>query len=221
MALTEAQLYNLAVGDEIIVHGTCDDICPDGDIRVNSFWTVMGEKREQSFLVHYSHVSLPPKKPKYDPCRLFCKGDIVRLKEWNGRCPALPEDWKFDTRLFEVHTAEKFNSLVEITRENSKYVYTTPICFLELVTPVEELEPYSVEEVDVDSLIFNPKLDPDRDHESAFHVRYMNKRNGEITIIKTYYESDIYSYDCAKADAETECKRLNEEWRKENNHNQN
>ena len=219
--LTEEQDYTLRKGDEIIVHGTCGYIFQDGEIRVNSCWTAAGEKRKQSFLVHSSCISLPPKKPKYDPCRLFRKGDIVRLKEWNGRCPAIPEDWKFDNGLFKVHTAEKFNSLVEITRENPKHVYMIPICFLELVTPVDELEPYSVEEVDVDSLIFNPKLDPDRDSESAFHVRYMDKRSGEITIIKTYYESDIYPYDCAKVDAETECKRLNDEWKKDHNCNQN
>lgn len=215
MALTQDQFYNLAVGDEVIVHGKCEDICSDGDIRVNSWWTVAGEKREQSFLVHYHNVSLPPEKPKYDPCRLFRKGDIVRLKEWNGRCPALPEDWKFDNGLFQVHADEKFNSSVEITRENSEAVYIAPICFLELITPVEELTPYSVEEVDVDSIIFNPKLDPDRDYEAAFHVKYTDIRNGEVTIVKTYYESYIYSYDNAKADAEAERDRLNAEYRKE------
>ena len=216
MALTQEQVYNLGIGDEIIVHGKCEDVYGDGDIRVNTYWTVAGEKREQSFLVHSSYVSLPPEKTKYDPCRLFKKGDIVRLKKWNGRCPAIPEDWKFDTGLFVVYAAEKFNSSVEIARENSGVVYVVPVCFLELVTPVEELEPYSIEEVDVDSLIYNPKLDPDRDSESAFHVRYMDKRSGEITIIKTYYESYIYSYDCAKADAEAERDRLNAEYKKEN-----
>lgn len=150
MALTQEQVYNLGIGDEIIVHGKCEDVYGDGDIRVNTYWTVAGEKREQSFLVHSSYVSLPPEKPKYDPCRLFRKGDIVRLKEWNGRCPALPEDWKFDNGLFKVHANEKFNSSVEITRENSEDVYIAPICFLELVTPVEELEPYYIEETDVE-----------------------------------------------------------------------
>ena len=190
MALTQDQLYNLAVGDEVIVHGKCEDICSDGDIRVNSWWTVAGEQREQSFLVHHHYVSLPSKKPKYDPCRLFRKGDIVRLKEWNGRCPALPEDWKFDNGLFQVHADEKFNSSVEITRENSESVYIAPICFLELVTPVEELEPYSVKE-------------------TMSHDGWQIVRDGLPLAI---YDSRRHPN--AKAAAEDECNRLNAEYRK-------
>lgn len=191
MSLTQEQVYNLGIGDEIIVHGKCDDVYPDGDIRVNTYWTVAGEKREQSFLVHSSYVSLPPEKPKYDPCRLFKKGDIVRLKEWNGRCPALPEDWKFDNGLFKVREDEKFNSSVEITRENSKTVYIAPICFVELVTPVEELEPYELVET--------------TDYWSV------EKENDELCLFWKKHHPH------AKEAAEAERDRLNAEWRKEQN----
>ena len=194
--LTQEQIYTLGIGDEIIVHGKCEDIYPDGDIRVSSYWTVAGEKREQSFLVHSSCVSLPTDSQsstvnKYDPCRLFRKGDIVRLKEWNGRCPALPEDWKFDNELFKVHEDEKFNSSVEITREKSKTVYIAPICFLELVTPVEEMEPYK--------LIDSPNT--------------YNIVRDSATVMTIYKKS----HPNAKAAADAECARLNEEWRKEQN----
>lgn len=191
MSLTQEQVYNLGIGDEIIVHGKCDDVYPDGDIRVNTYWTVAGEKREQSFLVHSSYVSIPPEKPKYDPCRLFRKGDIVRLKEWNGRCPALPEDWKFDNGLFKVHEDEKFNSSVEITRENSKPVYIAPICFVELVTPVEELEPYELVET--------------TDYWSV------EKENDELCLFWKKHHPH------AKETAEAECEKLNAEWKKEQN----
>ena len=195
MALTQEQVYNLGIGDEIIVHGKCEDVYGDGDIRVNTYWTVAGEKREQSFLVHSSYVSLPPEKPKYDPCRLFRKGDIVRLKEWNGRCPALPEDWKFDNGLFKVHANEKFNSSVEITRENSEDVYIAPICFLELVTPVEELEPYYIEETEYEYCV-TIMVGERKDTPAIYHKRM---------------------HPNAKAAAEAECARLNAEWRKEHN----
>lgn len=46
MALTEKQVYNLEIGDEVIVHGKCEDVYGNGDIRVNTYWTVAGEKRE-------------------------------------------------------------------------------------------------------------------------------------------------------------------------------
>lgn len=207
MALTQEQLHNLAVGDEIIVHGKCEDICFDGDIRVNSYWTVAGERREQSFLVHSSYVSLPPEKPKYDPCRLFRKGDIVRLKEWNGRCPALPDGWKFDGGLFEVHVDEKFSSSVAITRENSKDIYLAPICFLELVTPVEELEPYNVES-----------------HENGECGCFKVMQGKQCVSIYPYgtHETRYYKKsEQAKEAAEAECERLNAEWKKNKTYNQN
>lgn len=190
MALTQEQVYNIGIGDEIIVHGKCEDVYGDGDIRVNTYWTVAGEKREQSFLVHYSYVSLPPEKPKYDPCRLFRKGDIVRLKEWNGRCPALPEDWKCDNGLFKVHEDEKFNSSVEIIRENSEAVYIAPICFVELVTPVEELEPYELVET--------------TDYWSV------EKENDELCLF--WKKHHPHAKEAAKAERD----RLNAEYKKEN-----
>lgn len=146
-------------------------------------------------------------KPKHDPCRLFRKGDIVRLKEWNGRCPALPEDWKFDNGLFKVHEDEKFNSSVEITRENSKTVYIAPICFLELVIPVEELEPYYVEEKDIEYQVRMEKGGLDC-LISVF--RYQNYIEG----YKQYYDI-LPTMKQAKAAAEAERDRLNAEWRKE------
>lgn len=138
---------------------------------------------------------------KYDPTRLFKKGDIVRLKDWNGRCPALPKDWKFDNELFKVHEDEKFNSSVEITRENSKTVYIAPICFVELVTPVEELGPYSVHESEVINC-----FDIMRENMCVMTFPYGSKEDG-------FYRNKL----AAKEAAEAERDRLNEAHREEQN----
>ena len=215
--LTEAQLYNLGIGDEIIVHGTCEDVYPDKDIRVSSYWTVAGETRTQSFLVKSSCVSLPPKKPKYDPCRKFKKGDKVQVSSLNGRCYG--KYGKYLLGAYCIVLGDEADEFGVRVRHNADDYILDP-AYLKLITPAEEFEPYSVEEIDVDSIIFNPKLDPERDSESAFHVKYADKCSGEMYIVKTYYESDIYSYECAKADSEAECKRLNDEWRKKQNDKQ-
>ena len=196
MALTQEQIKNLKPGDVVNIWGLVNLPLRDGNILVE-----LRYEFDNRILPAYKQISTefisipgePEEKPKYDPCRLFRKGDIVRLKEWNGRCPALPEDWKFDNGLFKVHEDEKFNSSVEITRENSKTVYIAPICFVELVTPVEELEPYNV-------------------HETEYLFRVMQVVEGGEQIVSEYRKS---THPHAKEAAEAECTRLNAEWRKE------
>lgn len=188
--LTQEQIKNLKPGDPLVLHSNFNHVDYEGDI-----WA---EVDGCTLWFSPSCISLPPEHgtsvptPKHDPCRLFKKGDIVRLKEWNGRCPALPEDWKFDNGLFKVHEDEKFNSSVEITRENSKTVYIAPICFLELVTPVEELEPYMMKEL-----------------KDSFIVTL-----NDTSLVSKFLKA---SHPNAKAAAEAERDRLNEEWRKEQN----
>ena len=146
----------------------------------------------------FKSIPEQPEQPKHDPCRLFRKGDIVRLKEWNGRCPALPEDWKRNDGLFKVHEDEKFNSSVEITRESSKNVYIAPICFLELVTPVEELKPYRIGKSDYNGFV------------------NIEKKGKIIAMIP--YGKELHEHKTEKealAAAEAERDRLNAEYRKE------
>ena len=188
--LTPEQIKRLKPGDIIYLNNyplTFNTSSIDAKI-INAYDNVSdnGEGDLCWFSSEYLTMQSPP---KHDPCRLFKKGDIVRLKEWNGRCPALPEDWKFDNGLFKVHEDEKFNSSVEITRENSKTVYIAPICFLELVTPVEELEPYK--------LIDSPNT-------------YNIVRDSAM--VMTIHKK---SHPNAKAAAEAERDRLNAEYRKE------
>lgn len=134
--------------------------------------------------------------PKYDPTRLFKKGDKVRVVEWNGR-HFHDRDYGVDiktgcvAKIDESEKNEPKKCAVKVAYR--QYLFTVPTCFLELVTPVEELEPYEVTErsdyygvdkddLEVEAAIFWKKAHPN-----------------------------------AKAAAEAECARLNAEWRKEQN----
>ena len=196
--ITEEQIKKLKPGDPLTIHGTFERIATDGDICIKVPMSLHGVVDNNNVTWAYPSAVAVTKR-RYDPCRLFKKGDIVRLTEWNGRCPALPEDWKFDNGLFKVHEDEKFNSSVEITRENSTAVYIAPICFIELITPVEELQPYSVQD-------------------TMNHDGWQIVRDGLPLALY-----DVQRHPDAKAAAEAECKRLNTEWRKEheNEHNPN
>jgi hypothetical protein len=129
--------------------------------------------------------------PKYDPCRKFRRGDIVRYVPHNGReCPAMPLDEYYRVKTLTVVEDEDANHrvLVETQDGRNKYIM---FCYLELVTPVEELEPFEV-----------------------YH------RPSEWCVIKTANDliASIYNVDIhpnAKAAAEAECARLNAEWGKE------
>lgn len=197
--LTEEQVYTLGKGDEIIVHGKCEDTYPDGDIRVNSYWTVAGEKREQSFLVHSSCVSLPSAKPKYDPCRLFKKGDMVQPR--SGKT-VLASEYGFVTfhelaGEYEVNEDEARGTVTLIVNGHACFVSAFA---LELVTPVEELEPYRV-------------VWP----ENYQCVRIMKEKRIYKSIPFDEEECVYHTLEEAKAAAEAECRRLNEEYKKEQN----
>ena len=95
-----------------------------------------------------------------------------------------------------------------------------PWFMLELISPVEEQEPYYIESETFDYEIRNANGDPDIGTSLAFHIKFQDPDEGEILSVKSYYESYVYSREHAEADAEAECKRLNAEWRKEQNTNE-
>ena len=134
--------------------------------------------------------------PKYDPCRLFRKGDKVRVVEWNGRnYYDLDHSTKLETgclaEIWDDEEDEQLEGYVSVIYQG--YIRSVPPCYLELVTPVEEGEPYSVEE---DS--------------QYWHVFY--EQNGGIMTVCKFLKS---YHPTAKAAAEAERDRLNAEWRKE------
>lgn len=129
-------------------------------------------------------------KPKYDPCRRLKCGDIVELVEWNGRFPIPKSYFKdIDIKTFRV-VAEECRGIVTI--DLCGEAHHLPICFLKLITPVEELEPYCVRKY------------------SSFYA--VEKRNNHKDRPATY---DVDNHPHAKEAAEAERDRLNDEWRKE------
>lgn len=134
-----------------------------------------------------------PSAPKYDPCRPFREGDEVRYVPCNGRdCPAMPCDEYYREKTLTVVKDEDSNHQVLVRTQDGREKYIR-FCYLQLITPVEELEPYSVEE-------------------DKWYWHVLEERNGgKMTVCK--FLKDFHPH--AKEAAEAECKRLNEECRKE------
>jgi hypothetical protein len=145
----------------------------------------------------FSPIS-PETAPKYNPCRMFRKGDIVRLREYNGRKPY--DYWHkqtikhFGAKLDTVLEDELDSGNVDIFQDAPIDELTVRVnsCHLELVTPVEELEPYNV-------------------HETEYLFRVMQVVEGGEQIVCEYRKS---SHPNPKAAAEAERDRLNTEHRK-------
>lgn len=134
--------------------------------------------------------------PKYDPNRLFRKGDKVKAVVRHGRIPndGVPKDV-----ILEV-IADERDSIVKVLHKMGAIleIFNVYALSLELVTPVEELEPY-----DVDECCFAPTL----------YVR----KNGKVYLTIPYKEgtSLFQTREQALAAAEAERDRLNAEYRKE------
>ena len=148
-------------------------------------------------------ISLTPEKPKYDPCRKFKKGDIVDYRRRDGRdYETVPdsEDYKF-ARVLDSEDDESGMVGVEFVAAygGDDAYFLVPWYHLQLVTPVEELEPYSVHESEVARC-----FDIMREKLCVMSFPFGSKETG-------YYHDEP----AAKAAAEAERDRLNEEWRKE------
>lgn len=129
-------------------------------------------------------------KFKHNPWRKFKKGDKVRVVEWYGRRPQCEAYLGKEFIVGKDETPLGVRILVGETGES----YCTPdACFLELVTPVEEIEPYHIETC-------------------AESVYVMDKKSG----ILACYDGDVHPN--AREAAEAECKRLNEQYRKKENY---
>lgn len=80
---------------------------------------------------------------KYDPCRFFRKGDKVRIKTVNGRdFNSFAEDHK--GKILTVLKDEEKHCNIFVETPISDDFFVNP-AYLELVFPVEELEPYSID----------------------------------------------------------------------------
>lgn len=123
-------------------------------------------------------------KPKYDPCRLFKKGDKVKRRTVDGRTD---QEISAGIELTVIYGEDKYGN-VRVQNPNGICIVTKSV-FLELVTPVEDLEPY---------FLFEDTY--------SWQVKRENKlccRFGKST------------HPHAREAAEAERDRLNAEWRKE------
>ncbi len=213
MALTEEQIKSLKKGDPVIIHGTFVRKCADGDILcMVAQWhggEDFGISGDSPVYARPRCVSLPTdsqsstvnSQSKYDPCRLFRIGDIVKRRTVDGRTdPDVPEGIDLT-----VTTGEAKYGNVRVQEPNGRSIVTKAV-FLELVTPVEELEPYILEEETAFA---------DDEPCGIIHIYY--NYNGGRDKVRTFYENGPESWNATKAAAEAECKRLNEEHRKEQN----
>ena len=138
-------------------------------------------------------------KPKYDPCRLFKKGDKVKRRTVDGRT----DIDIVDNGVLTVNSDEDARGNVRVQEPSGRSIVTKSV-FLELVTPVEELEPYSTEEscggANLHCFILK---------RGEKHLSYYLYKSGNA--------NHFYTREEAKSAAESERDRLNAEWRKEQN----
>lgn len=137
--------------------------------------------------------------PKYDPCRKFRKGDKAKPRIINGR-----ENQKMPLNvIFTVIGDEDEYGTVPVSymSPSRRLLTSTTVhaVWLELITPVEELCPYSVHESEVVNC-----FDIVREKMCVMTFPYGSKEAG-------YYRNNL----AAKEAAEAECARLNAEHRKE------
>ena len=126
--------------------------------------------------------------PKYDPCRLFREGDKVLFRKVNNRFTYELDKTLFVGTLGRVAFDERESGAVKVHCFDG-VLRVVDANYLELVTPVEELEPW---EIDEDDPLFWG----------------ITKAGGKAPVMlpKAYY---------TREQAEAERDRLNAEWRKE------
>ena len=127
--------------------------------------------------------------PKYDPCRLFKKGDKVRVVEYKGR-----NYTNVDTGKEGVVTRNETGAdpAIEVAFADDDFWDVDP-AYLELVTPVEEQKEFFIE---------------DEKELPYYLIHFGRPRNFELVA-----QLDRKYYTLEQANAE--CDRLNAEYRKE------
>ena len=192
--MTKEEAKQLKNGDKVLIEAIFDQIDDDGDAVLE--YTNSVSDCERGF-VEPKHIvgvvsETQPNKPKYDPCRLFKKGDKVKLRETvKGRHTSM---FVTGLSLGKIYTVEndEFNHTVYIVGDEGLGRYS--FVHLELVTPVEELEPYYVKDDGTHYVVGKRPEEP----EIVYLAEYSNDRHPH-----------------AKEAAEAECARLNAEHRKE------
>ena len=203
--LTPEQIKNLKPGDPVIIEATFYKLDYDGDVIGETTWTTRGVSEKCKIIAATSCVSLPSEivnrqssiVNKYDPTRLFKKGDKVQPR---GGKTVLASEYGFVTfhelaGQYEVYEDEARGTVTLIVNGHACFVSAFA---LELITPVEDLEPYIMLE-NVPS--------------NSIEVR--DKRTNKVEATFYFGKDHAYTFEQAATRAEAERDRLNEEWRKE------
>jgi hypothetical protein len=191
--ITAEQLKNLKPGDTILVEAKFNNVTATGaDVTYGCISRPLSVNKIYPVL----------EQPKYDPCRKFKEGDIVDYRRRYGRDYETvpdPEDYKI-ARVFSSEEEESGMVGVEFIKAygGDNVCFLVPWFHLELVIPVEELNPYSI--------IVQPE---------GYHcVRIMKEKRIHSSFPFGEEECVCHTLEEAKNAAETECKRLNAEWKK-------
>lgn len=191
--MTKEEAMKLAPGSIILVEAIAKRVEGDGVVAVS----LHGDSRWHNYA--FDHVYAKPEMPKHDPRRLFRKGDKVQPRSGKN---VLASEYGFVTLhdlvgQYEVKEDEARGTVSLIVNGHACFVSAFA---LELVTPVEELRPFTV--------VHKPALQHFQiNHGKLNYMTFpygLHKSNGWYHTITT-----------AKAAAEAECDRLNAEWRKE------
>ena len=131
--------------------------------------------------------------PKYDPNRKFKKGDIVEPCQVKGRWHSVTWEGRSGIH-FTVTEDEDEDGIITIKDPDCELPYIAAAVFFNLVSPVEELEPYYIEESTGEITLLNK-------HDPLFH--------------KSWRYSAVSAGIIALNEAERDRDRLNAEYRKE------
>jgi hypothetical protein len=195
--LTPEQIQKLKPGDTVLVEAEVSSPLKDGAVVTHGCIThaLHSSKlyplpsEHGTSLSRRSSVGAETEVPttKHAPTRLFKNGDVVTPRIYLGR-----KDKGLEMGEKYIVTADEIaGDMVAIKHHFTLRPDIVQTCFLELVTPVEDLEPYYVVE-----------------YEENIQIR----RNPNGIEVARY---DRERHPNAKAAAEAECARLNAEWRKE------
>lgn len=196
-------IEDIKVGETYNVRVTVEDKSDRGWIQVrtseSAFPIVLAAFEAEAFspISPENGIKNTETAPKYDPCRMLKKGDRVEVVKNKGRIGST--ETPVGT-LATVTEDEEEAEWIYIQAEGSNKIDTIDPAYLELVTPVEELEPYYIlqdcEEIDGDTVVFWAVRDEHDDTVAKFYV-------------------ELYRADGAQKAAEAERDRRNAEWRKE------
>jgi hypothetical protein len=189
---------DLKTGHEYLIRAKFDHKDYDNDYNFiadpSEYRIFLDEKSVRQSVIET--LEPPTSAGAYPKFRLFRKGDKVRVVEWNGR-NYYDQDHHTELKtgclaeIWDDERDEQEEGYVSVIYE--EYIRFVPPCYLELVTPVEELKPYEVTE-------------------STDYFAVENRATGDE--VATFWKE---GHPNPKEAAEAECARLNAEFRKEQN----